>query len=379
VSSPAPDPAPRLALWYTLAIGAAAAGPWYVLILTRRGWSEAAATSLAVVLPAGRLVSGPLWGMAADRFGSRPVLRLVGGGSAVAAVGLLLTDGPVASVAWLTALAVFRTPAFPIVDALAVERLGARYGAVRAWGSAAYLAAGAVHGLLDGAWPAIALLTSAVGTAGAAGAAELLPRAPARARSVGGGAWWRDRPLVWLVAVSTVHGVGLAVYDHLFALHVDALGLPGWAQSLALVCGVAAEIALFRTSPRWFPLASPWTWLAVSVATGVPRFWVSALVRDPVGLGLVQLLHGVHFGVFWLAATALFAHHAKPEWKSTVQALLPTAMFGLGPIAALLGSAALLRQRHETPALLFAAAGVGVVATALAVAARRDVSRRERR
>lgn len=360
----------RLALWYTLAIGSAAAGPWYVLVLSRRGWSDAAATSLVVVMPLGRMVLGPVWGVVADRVGALPVLRVVAVSSAVCALGLWWSSGPLASVAWLAALAVVRSPASPIVDAAAVARLGARYGAVRAWGSAAFLVAGVSHGLLDARFPEIALATAAVLSVGTVTATELLPELPARAaRLPGVGGWWRDRAVVWLVAVSSAHGVGLAVYDHLFALHVDALGLPGWAQSLALASGVATEILLFRTASRWFGLLDPWTWLGLSVAAGVPRFLLSAVIRDPIPLGLLQGLHGLHFGVFWLAATHLFAHHARPEWRNTVQALLPTSMFGFGPIVALLGSSVLLGQRHETPALLLAAAGVSVAATALAVGA----------
>lgn len=374
-----PDPAPRLALWYTLAIGTAAAGPWYVLVLSRRGWTDAEAAAVAVVLPAGRLLVGPLWGYAADRWGARPVLRLVTVASAVGAIGLWWAEGPWASVAWLLLLAAVRPAASSLVDALAVARTGPRYGAVRAWGSASYLAIGVVVGLLADGWPDLVLLISAALAAGVVAATEALPTPPPLARPAVGARWWPEAPVLWLCAVATLHGVGLAVYDHLFTLHVAALGMPGWAQSLALASGVGAEIVLFRTAPRWFPRLDPWTWLLCAAAAGVPRFWLSALARDPVLLGLVQALHGVHFGVFWLAATELFVRHARPEWRNTIVSLLPTTVFGLGPIAALLAASALLGQRHETPALLFAAAGVSAGAAGVAAAARWVVTRRARR
>lgn len=366
----------RLASWYAVALAAAAAGPWYVLILTRRGWSDSEATLLAVSLPLGRLVFGPLWGALADRVGPAPVLRGVAVASAVAAGGLCLSSGPWASAAWLVALSLVRSPAYPLVDALAVAELGPRYGRARAWGSASFLVFGALHGALDEALPTIALWTSALLSVGVVGVTETLPPPPPRGPARGG-AWWSDPVLVGLFAVASVHGIGLAVYDLLFALHVEASGMPGWTQGLALVCGVGAEIVLFRTSSRWFPRASAWTWLTIAAAAGVPRFLASAVTHHPLALALLQASHGLHFGLFWLAATALFGERARPEWRNTVLALLPTATFGVGPIVALLASALLLAQNQETPALLVAAAGVSVVGAAGAAALRWAITRRE--
>lgn len=359
----------RLALWYAVALGGAAAGPWYVLLLTRRGWSDAAATLIVAALPLGRLVGGPAWGWLADRAGATRVLRVVTTLSAACGVALLWSADPVVTAAWLVGLSAVRTPAYPLVDALAVERLGAGYGRTRAWGSGAFLVVGAVHGVLDGTFPAIAWWTAAALGVATVGATGGLP--PAGTRPVPADvAWWRDPALRWLVGVSGVHGVSLAVYDHLFALHVAALELPGWCQGLALATGVAAEIVVFRTSPRWFGRASPWTWLLVGVAAGIPRYLLSAVVVHPVGLALLQAFHGLHFGLFWLAATALFTSRAPPGRRNTVVALLPTSMFGLGPLVALVASSAFLSRTHETPALLVAAAGVAGVGAVLAGVAR---------
>ena len=74
-----------------------------------------------------------------------------------------------------------------------------------------------------------------------------------------------------------------------------------------------------------------------------------------------QALHGVHFGAFWLAATALFAEEAPPALRHTTQALLPAAMFGAGPLLGLSLGAAVL-SFSTTITLYFVMAGLAAAA-----------------
>ena len=102
---------------------------------------------------------------------------------------------------------------------------------------------------------------------------------------------------------------------------------------------------------------------------GVPRFLLTSSLHDPLPLVCVQSLHGLQVGVYWLAATTLFATHAPPSLRHTAQALLPATMFGAGPLLGLLLGATVL-SRSNTDALYLVMAAISAVACLLVFVSR---------
>jgi PPP family 3-phenylpropionic acid transporter len=167
----------RLRLYYFCALGAL--GGTIPLLggrLDALGVGAREIGLLMAVLPAGRLISGPLWGWYADRTGRSRDLVLLGGALALAGtVALARVDRvPLVALA-LAAFAVGRAPMGPIVDALAVETLEATgrdrraYGSIRLWGSVGFLVMAALAGWLrahfglDAPWPGVVLAAITLG------------------------------------------------------------------------------------------------------------------------------------------------------------------------------------------------------------------------
>jgi predicted MFS family arabinose efflux permease len=356
-----------LGAWYAACTGAVALAPWLVVLLTDAGWNEAQASALLAVIPAGRLLAIPMWAALADRSGPERVLRGALSVALVASVALVCVRDP-----WLTFLAILvwalsRAPAFPIVDATTVSLVGRRYGQVRAVGSLAFLVVAGLSGPSRAWWAPLPVLVStalSLVTLLLSFGLPMLVRASAPPRLTEFVGLGRHPVLVPLMLVAVLHGATMSSYDHLFALHVEHLALGPAVTGAALAVGVGVEIGVLATGKRWLAQVGPRVLLALAVASGVPRFLLTAWVTDPLALVLTQSLHGLHFGAFWLAATAVFAEQAPPTLRHTTQSLLPTALFGGGPLLGLSLGAVVL-SRSGTDALYLVMAALSAVATGL--------------
>lgn len=354
--------------------------PWFGVTLTDHGWTEPQATLWLAVLPAGRLLVLPLWALAADRRGAAPVLRTALALAAAATVALVGADP------WLHALAILgwawsRAPAVPIVDALTVARLGTGYGRVRAVGSLAFLLVAAASGALRDRWTsapiALALVLSFLALALTLALPRLTPRSAARTPRASA---WRSllsHPVFApLIVVSTLHGAAISIYDSLFAMHVQHLGLPAWVTGAGLALGVGVEVCVLVLGRSLLERVGPALLLTIAVASSIPRFAITALSSDPGWLVAAQSLHGLGFGAYWLAGTVLFASHAPPDLRNSAQALLLGSLFGAGPVLGLGASSIVLRVLPDGN--IFALACVlSAVAWLVLLASARLVSGRE--
>jgi predicted MFS family arabinose efflux permease len=360
---------PPLALgaWYAACTGAVALAPWLVVLLTDAGWDEAQASALLAVIPAGRLLGIPLWAALADRSGPERVLRGALSVALVASVVLTCVRDP-----WLTFLAILvwtlsRAPAFPIVDATTVALVGRRYGQVRAMGSLAFLVVAGLSGVMRGWWTPLPVLVStalSLVTLLFSFRLPVLVRASSPPRLAEFAGLGRHPVLVPLMLVAVLHGATMSSYDHLFALHVEHLALGPSVTGAALATGVGLEIAVLATGSWWLARVGPRAMLALAVASGIPRFLLTAWVSHPLALVLTQSFHGLHFGAFWLAATTVFAEQAPPTLRHTTQSLLPAALFGGGPLLGLSLGAVVL-SRSGTDALYLVMAALSAAATGL--------------
>jgi hypothetical protein len=250
-----------------------------------------------------------------------------------------------------------------------VALVGRGYGRIRAVGSVTYLALALLGGVLRDVWRPAPIALSAVlalctlGITFALGPIGAAPRAPSRREWL---ALWRHPVLAPLVVVSVLHGAALSVYDNLLAVHIEHLGLGAWVTGAAIAAGVAVEVGVLVAGRPLLDRIGPRTLLALAVASGIPRFAVTGLAHDPLPIVAVQVLHGLGFGCYWLAGTALSAEHAPDGLRNSAQALLPTAMFGAGPLVGL-GAASLMLRVAPTPILFGATAGISAVAVLVLV------------
>lgn len=334
-----------LRVYYFVSLGAlAAVVPLLGGRLEAAGLSGHAIGALMAMLPVARLLSAPLWAWLADRWQMAGVLLRVGCAMALAGgVILMKAADPVFGAVGLFVFAAGRTPVGPLVDTVILRALSAPgrdprdYGKVRLWGSIGFLVCAVVAAKLadagvDALWLGVGLLaltfalTLPFPTRGSGGPAPIGPALTALAK----------QPfLVPLLATGALQALTLSVYDTFFSAHIQALGLPSVVTAYALAVGVTCEVAvMWWGRPLLARLGAPRA-LVLAAAAAIPRWWLTSLTADPVLLVVIQVLHGVSFGVFWIAGVQLMAERAPPQVSASAQSLFSTASYGVG---ALLGA-----------------------------------------
>ncbi|MDP2313784.1 MAG: MFS transporter [Pseudomonadota bacterium] len=328
--------------FYFVSLGAlGAVMPFLGARLEAAGLSGHQIGLLMAMLPLGRLVSAPLWGWLADRFAMAGLLLRIGCTLAVVGgLALLYGDGPAWAGLGLFLFSAGRVPLGPLVDTFTLQALSRpghdprEYGRVRLWGSVGFLGLAIVCGRmadvgLDPLGLGVVLLVAITALAfrfpsrGAGGPAPVLPALRVLLQ----------QPfLVPLLAMACLQALTLSVYDTFFSAHVHALGLSSTVTAVAIALGVACEVAVMRYGrPILARLGAPRALLLAALA-GVPRWALTAWVADPAALVAVQLLHGVGFGVFWIAGVQLMAEKAPPQVSASAQSLFNASSYGVGAL-----------------------------------------------
>ena len=71
-------------------------------------------------------------------------------------------------------------------------------------------------------------------------------------------------------------------------------------DGVALALGVSLEIGVMAMATRILRRADPTTPVAAAMATVTVRWALVAVLTDPVFPTVLQLLHGVVFGIYWI-------------------------------------------------------------------------------
>lgn len=231
--------------------------------------------------------------------------------------GLVLTVSAVLSVA--SALAI------PLSDAIAlsgVRRHGLDYGAMRLWGSVAFIAATVAAGWWlgragpDGVPPALCLAYLVTVLTGLA-----LPRAaPARPRARGGRVRG-DRVLVLGMAAAALVVGSQAAFYGFSSIHWASLGFSGTAIGLLWGTGVVAEVALFALAPRLLPRATPLGLLAAGALVGALRWGLFTVPGGVAWYALNSLMHAGSFGAAHLGVQRLIGARVDDARQGAAQGL----------------------------------------------------------
>lgn len=341
--------------------------PFLALALGREGMAPATISALLALFPAGLLASGPLFAALTERSGrTGPWLRAAAILAAVSAAAMALAPGPVVLAVALGAFALLRAPLYPLVDALVLGALGARrdrYGQLRLWGSLAFIVAVQVVGAAVERWPRAPQATTAALMAGCALLAFSMPEPPAEAAAAlrARAGLLRDPSLRVLWPVATLLGLATSMYDFFFAVHLEALGGAAGLAAVAMGGGVALEVAVMAVAPALVGRFGAVALIGFAAAVGVVRWVATAMLREPVWVAALQSLHGLSFGLFWVAAMAFVGERAPPGRRTAATALLMATNAGAGPLTAM-PLAAWVLPTFGTEALFVVSAVASVLA-----------------
>ena len=207
------------------------------------------------------------------------------------------------------------TPMVPLTDAYAlrgVARYGLNYGPLRLWGSAAFVAGALVCGLLVDVIAAKNLIwvIASVAALGAFVGLGLLPLGNPKSATLmphGAGALLRDPGFLAIIVTSALVQGSHAAYYIFASIAWQQSGLGGLTIAGLWSLGVIAEIALFALSPRF---TLPPVMLVVIAALSAVARWVITAQQPPLPvLAVVQLAHGLTFGLTQVGTMGLLMRH----------------------------------------------------------------------
>jgi len=296
--------------------------PYFSLWLVAHGLAPAEATRVLSLTPLMSLLVPPLAGLVADARRARVWLLRIGSvATFVAFLGFFRARVRVELYVCTAIFAFCRAPLTSLIDATTLSHVrhhGGSYGRIRLWGSLGFLvAAAAAGGLIDRAGVGAIVGVTAWALACGAAVAFTLPAPPPVERKGVVGAWLHllGEPDWWIFFVAVALGqMATAAYDSGFSLHLQRLGFGGRFIGAAWATGVAAEIVLMALSGRILARLGAPRLFALSLATAAVRWTLLARVVSPVAILCLQPLHGVTFGLFWVAGVTLVRDrgHAAP-------------------------------------------------------------------
>jgi PPP family 3-phenylpropionic acid transporter len=315
--------------------------PFFPQYYRSLGFSGPEVGLLLAVGPVFAMVAPPLWGQLADRTGRAGLV--LGGITAGAFVGYFALWS--ASTFWWVLLALCLHNAFgsamtTMIDTLAlreIERHGGSYSALRIFGSLGFVVASLGYGFSVDVIDRRAITAALVAMGGAAVWAWVaLARAPAvhsegpRASFGEAIALLKRKDVGVFLLATALHWIACAPYHGTLSMFVTALQLPPWVVSTSSSVGVAAEVAVMFTWPRWGHRLSSRTLLIVSFVASAVRWVGMSLFHSGPALIALAAIHGLTFGAFYLASVAYMAERAPGSMRATGQALFVAATFGIG-------------------------------------------------
>jgi PPP family 3-phenylpropionic acid transporter len=276
------------------------------------------------------MISSPMWGMFSDRLGNvRFLMMMAVGGASLSILGFTTTQTYLAILFLAGAYSLFTSSIVPLLDSTTLLQLGTnreKYGLIRVWGTGGFIIAAWVSGSIFEEvgldvmfyWMAIILLIFFVMLLWLPGRRVTL-RTP-----VISGFLQLIRHPSWFFFSASLLVMGVASSGlHIFlGILIKEIGgtdaLVGKAYSL----GALTEIPIMLSSVVLLKRFSPRLLLSFAYILYFIRLLLFGVITS-TGLVLpINLLHGVTFGLYWIASIAIANEIAPDSLRATAQGTL---------------------------------------------------------
>lgn len=209
----------------------------------------------------------------------------------------------------------FWTALVPLTDAYAlrgVARYGLSYGPLRLWGSVAFIVGALACGLLVDVIAARELIwvIASLATLAALTGLLLQPLDDVRRRTTaaqGGKRLLRDASFIAIIVSAALIQCSHVAYYTFASINWQAHGFSGLTIAGLWALGVFAEIIVFAVSPRLS--LHPALLVVIGGVSAVVRWSITAQEPQVALLAIVQLGHGLTFGLTQVGVMNLLVHH----------------------------------------------------------------------
>lgn len=367
--------ATRLALFYGATFGTMGTHlPFFTVWLKAVGIDPSWIGIISAVPSTTRFTVLPfVTGAAEKRYSLRGALTVTAFATALGFAVIGTQYLPLAVLVAYAATCALWTPMLPLTDAYAlrgVARYGLNYGPMRLWGSAAFVAGALICGLLVDIVAAKHLIwviaaIAALGAIASLGLQPLERPKPAQAAVQGSSPLLRDWGFVAIIVAAALTQGSHAAYYAFASITWQGLGLGGLTIAGLWVLGVLAEIVVFALSPRF--TLHPSTLVVIGALSAVARWSITAQEPPLAVLAVVQLAHGLTYGITQVGTMGLLVRHVPIQQMARGQGYL-AACGGIVSMTASIASGMVYARYGADVYYLMAA--MALVAAAVMVCAR---------
>jgi PPP family 3-phenylpropionic acid transporter len=305
---------------------------------------------IAAVPPVTRFTILPLvTGLAERRAAVRGAMMLTAVATTLGFAAIGTQHAPIAVFLAYALTAAVWTPMIPLTDAYAlrgVVRYGLDYGPVRLWGSAAFVVGALGCGLFADIIAARHLIwmIAAIAALGALISFGLQPletrKAPALVQHRSN-VLLRDASFLAIIAASALIQSSHSAYYIFGSITWQLAGLGGLTIAALWALGVVAEIVVFALSPRF--TLYPSTLVMIGGCGAVVRWLITAQEPPVAVLAVVQLGHGLSYGLTQVGIMGLMVRHVPVQVMTRAQGYLAACGGIVASSASILSGAAYAR------------------------------------
>ncbi|WP_010097496.1 MFS transporter [Ornithinibacillus scapharcae] len=310
-------------------------------------------TEIGWVLAIGPLASifaQPFWGYLSDKY--KTVKRIL----LICITGLLIFStvffqmNSLISIMFMGAVFYFfTTPIGGLGDSLAQRRadeLGVSFGTIRTWGSIGFALSSLIigeilsrYGVQYMIWPylffgfiALLVVTRLKDVK--------VETDPVKLKDVG--ILIKNKGFLFFLLAIIFLSVGHRTNDSYIGLYISELGGSEALVGLGWFVGVASEALVFALAGLWFRKLKTLVFVLIAGVLYSIRWFVYGALDDPMYVIGLQFLHGITFGVFYLAALDYVTRLIPKHLQSTGHLVYYAVFFGISGIIGSLSGGAIM-------------------------------------
>ncbi|MFZ3579643.1 MFS transporter [Virgibacillus sp. DJP39] len=318
------------------------------LYLLHKGLDGSEIGWVLAVGPLASIFAQPFWGYMSDKYKTvKRMLLLCVIGLLISSVLFFQMNGLIAIILMGAVFYFFTSPIGALGDSLAQRRsdqLNVSFGSIRMWGSIGFATSSLIVGEILSSvgiqymiWPYLFF-----------GVAALLvvfqltdvkvESDPVKLKDVR--QIFSNKPFLIFLAIIMFISISHRSNDTYIGLYISQLGGSESLIGLAWFFGVASEAAVFAFAGTWFKKYHSLVFIIFAGVIYSIRWFMYAAVEDPILIVALQFLHGITFGVFYLAAFQYITRLIPKLLQSTGHLVFFAVFFGVsGIIGSLIGGA----------------------------------------
>lgn len=342
------------------------------LLLTYRGLSGQEIGWVLAIGPTVSIFSQPFFGFMSDKFQTVQKILLV------TIFGLIISSFFFFQMEVLGLIMVFAVLFYffssaigPLGDSLAQRRataLGVPFGSIRTWGSIGFAISSLVIGqyvdwvgiqYLFIPYMAMTIILFIVTT-------QLVDvkvtTKPVQLRDVT--VLLKNKPLLLFLLVMFLVTITHRANDSFIGLYIGEVGGRDSLVGLAWFMGVFSEAMVFMFAGKWFRKFHPLVFMILAAWIYAFRWFAYAFIADPYVIVVLQVFHGLSFGIFYVTSFQFVSRLIPEHLQATGHLMFMTVYFGFSGIIGSLGGGYIL-DNLGGHVLYYAMGGMALVGSLL--------------